>query len=168
MRLPGDLSEDGHESWDLDGDCSCRGDLNREVAMGTSMLASGNRVGLKRLWRKLIELQKEIYTRCVLLIGCKKYICKKQNKPQYNGSDEKAVLHLGFFVGKARLFDTWEIKLEKEVFRGGHSVISCWPSASCRIPAHSEDERILTQKHFGSDWEGGREPKEVPGIHQPI
>lgn len=37
----------------------------------------------------------------------------------------KQFLYLGFFVGKARLLDTWEINLEKEVFGGGHSIIIC-------------------------------------------
>lgn len=53
----------------------------------------------------------------MLLIDCKKHICKKQNKHQYNGSDEEAVLHLGFFVWETRLFHMWEIKLEKEYLR---------------------------------------------------
>lgn len=68
----------------------------------------------KETMRVLIELQREIYTGCMLVIDCRKHICKKQNKPQHNGTDEEAVLHLGFFVWKARLFDTWEIKLEQE------------------------------------------------------
>lgn len=48
---------------------AARGDLSREAAMGTSMVVSGNRVGLKKV---LIELQKEIYIGCMSLIACKK------------------------------------------------------------------------------------------------
>lgn len=63
----------------------------------------------------LIELQKEIYMGCVSLIACKKHICEKQNKPQHNGTNEEAALHLGPFVWKPRLFDEWEIKLDEEL-----------------------------------------------------